>query len=92
MGGFAGFRCGHRRYEETGIGVGQGKKSISHLVLFRSLKCWTAGSTWVKEHEAPRCGNCYEQGVALLPDDTTRIEYPRCGKPAQFVPKDGSWE
>lgn len=92
MGGFVDFRCKHCRYEETEIGVGRGKQSFPRLALFRCTKCKSTGSTWVKENEPARCGICYEEGVALLPDDTTGIECPRCGKPAQFTPREGSWE
>jgi len=70
----------------------QGKKSIPRLSLFRCIKCKSTGSTWVKENETPRCGICYEEGVTLLPDNTTHIDCPRCGQPAQFTPKEGSWE
>jgi len=92
MGGYVDFRCKHCRYEETDIGVGKGKNPSLRLSLFRCIKCKSTGSTWVKENEVPRCGACYEEGVPLLPDDTTHIDCPRCGKPAQFVPKEGSWE
>jgi ribosomal protein L37E len=30
--------------------------------------------------------------VTLLPDDTTHIDCPRCGKPALFTSREGSWE
>jgi len=92
MGGYVDFRCKHCRYEETDIGVGKGKNPSPRLVLFRCIKCKSTDSTWVKENEMPRCGLCYEEGVTLLPDDTTHIDCPRCGKPAQFVIKEGIWE
>jgi len=92
MGRFVDFRCKHCRYEETDIGVGKGKNPSPCLALFRCTRCRSTGSTWVKENETPRCGLCYEEGVTLLPDDTTRIDCPRCGQPAQFTPKEGSWE
>jgi hypothetical protein len=92
MGGFVDFRCKHCRYEETDIGVGKGKHPFPYLALFRCPKCKSTGSTWIKENEIPRCGLCYEEGVTLLPDDTTRIDCPRCGKPALFAPREGSWE
>jgi hypothetical protein len=92
VGGFVEFRCKHCRYEETDIGVGKGRNPSPFLALFRCAKCKSVGSTWIKEHETPRCGVCYEEGVTLLPDDTTRIDCPRCGKPAQFAPKEGVWE
>jgi len=92
MGRFVDFRCTHCRYEETDIGIGKGKHPFPYLALFRCVRCKSTGSTWIKENEAPRCAVCYEVGVTLLPDDTTRIDCPRCGKPAQFVPKEGSWE
>ena len=92
MGGFVDFRCKHCRYEETEIGVGRGKQPFPRLSLFRCTKCKSTGSTWVRENELPRCGICDEEGVALLPEEATRIECPRCGKPAQFTPREGSWE
>ena len=51
-----------------------------------------AGSTWVEEGRAPRCGTGYEPGVELLPDDVTRIVCPKCGEQARFTPRAGSWE
>jgi hypothetical protein len=92
VGGFVAYRCKHCRYEESEIGIGKGKNPFPFLALFRCNKCKSVGSTWIQEHSTPRCGLCYEEGVTLLPDDTTHIDCPRCGKPAQFTPMEGSWE
>lgn len=92
MGGYVDFRCQHCRYQETDIGVGKGKRPFPCLALFRCARCKSTGSTWVKENATPRCGLCYEEGVTLLPDDTTHIDCPRCGKPALFTPREGSRE
>jgi hypothetical protein len=92
VGGFVNFHCKQCRYEVTEIGVGKGKHPFPFLALYRCPKCKTVGSTWVNESETPRCGVCYEEGVTLLQDNTTHIDCPRCGKPAQFMPQEGVWE
>ena len=92
MGGFVDYRCKHCGYEETDIGVGRGRTPFPYLALYRCTKCKTVGGIWIQENEPPRCGACYEVGVTILPDDARRVECPRCGRPAQFTSKEGSWE
>lgn len=92
MGGFVDFHCRHCRTELTEIPVGKGRVPSPWLALFRCAKCKTVGSTWVEDGRPARCGTCYEEGVELLPDGTTRISCPRCGEPARFSPRDGRWD
>lgn len=92
MGGFVDFRCTHCRLEMEEIPVGKGRRPWPYLALYRCTRCKTVGSTWIQEDQPARCSVCYEDGVTLLPDDTTRVDCPKCGKPAQFTPRDGSWE
>jgi predicted RNA-binding Zn-ribbon protein involved in translation (DUF1610 family) len=92
MGGFVDYHCPHCHYQESDIAVGTGRNPAPRLALFRCAKCKTVGSTWVGENAAPRCANCYEEGVGLLPDDATRIDCPRCGRSAAFTRKEGRWE
>jgi len=92
MGGFVDYRCRHCRTEIEDIPVGRGRQASPYLALFRCVRCKTVGSTWIENNQPARCGTCYEEGVELLPDDTTRITCPKCGEPANLTPKTGSWE
>ncbi len=92
MGGFVDFRCRYCNYEETDIGVGRGRQVFPYLALFCCDNCKSVGSTWIHENKTPRCGACYSDGVTLLPDDIRSIKCPKCGEPATFTHKEGSWE
>ncbi|HEX9625841.1 MAG TPA: hypothetical protein VGA00_02760 [Acidiferrobacterales bacterium] len=92
MGGFVDFYCRHCRYAETDIGVGRGREEFPFLRLFRCDNCKSVGSTWVHENRIPRCSVCYHDAVTLLADDTRKLNCPKCGDPAEFVAKEGSWE
>jgi hypothetical protein len=92
MGGFVDYRCRYCNLEIEEIPVGRGRNPSPYLALFRCVKCKTVGSTWIEAGTVPRCGTCYEPGVEILPDDVTRISCPKCGEPACFTPRVGSWE
>lgn len=92
MGSFITYQCKHCRYEENEIGVGRGRNPFPYLALCCCSRCKTVGSTWIQDNQPARCGVCYDAGVTLLPDDTTRIDCPRCGRPANVTPAAGSWE
>jgi len=92
MGGFVDFHCRHCRLDLPEIPFGKGRNPSPVLELFRCRRCKTVGSTWVHAGQVPLCGTCYEEGVELLPEDVARIDCPKCGKPAQFTPRDGHWE
>ncbi len=92
MGFFVDFRCQNCRYEERDIGVGRGKSEFPFLALFRCDNCKTIGSTWINEHQLPLCAHCYHDAVVILPDDTTRVNCPKCGEPALITRKEGAWQ
>lgn len=92
MGGFVDFHCRQCRTEITEIPVGRGKQPFPYLALFRCRGCKTVGSTWIEENRPVRCGTCYEEGVELLPDDSTHLSCPKCGQPARLTPREGAWE
>ncbi|MDH3513408.1 MAG: hypothetical protein OEM83_00870 [Gammaproteobacteria bacterium] len=92
MGSFVDFKCKFCRYEEYGIGVGRGKAEMPFLSLYRCNHCHTIGSTWIHEGKIPRCSNCYDDAISILPDDARRVSCPKCGEPAVITPKEGSWD
>lgn len=92
MGWFVDFRCGHCKYEEPDIGVGRGRNAFPFLALIRCDNCKTIGSTWIYENRLPMCSRCYHDAVTILPDDTTRVNCPKCGEPASLTRKEGTWE
>ncbi|MCR4346952.1 MAG: hypothetical protein NUV55_07095 [Sulfuricaulis sp.] len=92
VGSFVAFKCKFCQYEEPGISVGRGKAEMPFLALYRCNHCLTIGSTWVHEGKIPRCANCYDDAIVVMPDDTRRVNCPKCGEPAVITPKEGSWE
>lgn len=92
MGGYVGFQCKFCQYAEPDIGVGRGKAATPLLALCRCNHCHTIGSTWVHEGKVPRCANCYDDDIVILPDDTRRVNCPKCGESAVIRPTEGSWE
>ncbi len=92
MGGFVDFKCRFCRYEVTGIGVGRGRDEFPFLALYRCDHCQSVGSTWIHEQRIPHCSLCYHDAVTILPDDTRRVNCPKCGEPASVSPGPGSWE
>ena len=92
MGSFVAFKCKFCQYEEPGIGVGRGKAEFPFLALFHCHHCHSLGSTWVYENKIPRCSQCYDDALTILPDDTRRVNCPKCGEPGVITPKEGSWE
>ncbi len=92
MGWYVDFRCPYCNYEETGIGVGRGRRSFPYLALFCCDNCKSVGSTWVQQDQPPRCGVCYHEQVTLLKEDVRRISCPKCGEPATFSRGEGEWE
>ena len=92
MGGFVRFQCKFCQYEESNIGVGRGQAEFPFLVLYRCNHCHTIGSTWAQENKIPRCSNCYDDAIVILPDDSRRVDCPKCGESALIAPAEGSWE
>ena len=92
MGIVVDFKCGFCKYEETNIGVGRGKNEFPFLVLFRCDNCKSIGSTWVYDKKIPLCSICYHDEIIILPDDTRRLNCPKCGEPAVITPRDETWE
>lgn len=92
MGFFVDFKCDSCKYEEESIGVGHGKNPTPHLALYRCNQCKSIGSTWVSDGGIARCSLCYDEAVTILPDDTRRVDCPKCGKPARIAVREGSWE
>lgn len=92
MGFFVDFKCDFCKYEERAIAVGHGKSPIPFLALFRCDHCRSVGSTWVQERRIPHCSLCYHDAVTILPDDTRRLNCPKCGDPARITVGEGSWE
>jgi len=82
VGSFVGFKCKFCQYEEPSIGVGRGKAEVPFLTLYRCNHCLTIGSTWIHDGKIPRCANCYDDAIVILPDDTRRVNCPKCGEPA----------
>lgn len=79
MGSFVAFKCKFCQYEEPSIGVGSGKAATPSLALYRCNHCLAIGSTWVHDGKIPRCASCYDDAVIILPDDTRRVNCPKCG-------------
>ena len=92
MGSFVEFRCGYCNYEATDIGVGRGQSESLRLSLFVCDNCKSVGSTWTGDGRGPMCSLCYDEHPRMLSDDITRLNCPKCGKPAHFIAKEGSWE
>ena len=92
MGSFVDFACKNCHYEEKAIGIGRGRNELPYLALFRCDHCHSIGSTWVHANRVPVCGNCYHDGLTLLPDDSRGVNCPKCGEPAKLTPKEGGWE
>jgi hypothetical protein len=92
MGRFVSFECKFCRYQETEIAVGRGRNEFPFLVLYRCDHCHAIGSTWIHENKIPRCSQCYDDAILILPDDIRRVNCPKCGEPAVITPKEGSWE
>ncbi len=92
MGSFVGFKCKFCQYEEPSIGVGRGKAETPLLALYRCKHCLTIGSAWIHEGKIPCCANCYDDAIVILPDDTRRVNCPKCRESAMIAPKDGSWD
>jgi len=92
VGSFVDFKCQFCQYEEPSIGIGRGKAEFPFLALYRCHHCHTIGSTWIYENRIPRCSQCYDDALTLLPEDTRRVNCPKCGEPAVIAPKEGSWE
>ena len=92
MGGFVSFKCALCRYEEPEIGVGRGHAEFPFLALYRCDNCKTIGSTWVEQNRLPRCAGCYHDAITILPDNTRRVNCPKCGEPARITPRDGDWQ
>lgn len=92
MGSFVGFKCKFCHYEESSIGVGSGKTAMPYLALYRCNHCLTIGSAWTHQGKIPRCANCYDDAIVILPDDARRVNCPKCGESAVITPKEGSWE
>ncbi|HEY5682708.1 MAG TPA: hypothetical protein VIR61_03440 [Sulfuricaulis sp.] len=92
MGSFVGFKCKFCQYEEPNLGVGHGKAEMPILALYRCNHCHTIGSTWIHEGKIPRCANCYDEEIVILPDDAQHVNCPKCGEPAVITPKGGGWD
>ncbi|MCR4300624.1 MAG: hypothetical protein NUV51_03365 [Sulfuricaulis sp.] len=92
MGIYVGIKCKFCQYQEASIGVGRGQAEMPYLALYRCDHCHTIGSTWIHEGKIPRCSNCYDDAIGILPNDTRRVNCPKCGEPAAITPKEGVWE
>jgi hypothetical protein len=92
VGSYVGFKCRFCQYEETSIGVGHGKNVFPFLGLYRCNHCHTIGSTWIYENKIPRCSQCYDDALIMLPDDTRHVNCPKCGEPGVITSQPGSWE
>ncbi|HEU5337935.1 MAG TPA: hypothetical protein VFU39_01485 [Sulfuricaulis sp.] len=92
MGSFVSFKCKFCQYEEPNLGVGCGKAEMPFLSLYRCNHCHTIGSTWIHEGKIPRCSNCYDEAIVILPDNSRRVNCPKCGEPAVITSKEGSWD
>jgi len=92
VGSFVSFRCKFCRYEEPQIAVGHGRSEFPFLALYRCNHCNSIGSAWIHESKIPRCSQCYDDAITILPDDTRRVNCPKCGEPGVIAPKEGSWE
>ncbi len=92
MGSFVAFKCKFCQYEEPGIGVGRGKADTPWLALYRCNHCLTIGSAWIDNGKIPRCASCYDDAIVILPNNTRRMNCPKCGESAMITLKEGSWD
>ena len=78
--------------EESQIAVGRSRSEVPFLALYRCNHCHSIGSAWIHENRIPRCSQCYDDAITILPDDARRVNCPKCGEPGVIAPKEGSWE